>query len=149
MNVDTLRKEYAIQRAIDSRLDEVIEVVKHISNVKGITSSQLSNLLATAKETDSVQVVIAWIQYQMGRSKAPISEEAGEELINAIENDMYQLAESVADEVGGNEQDVRRIWQQLVRLYLGHLKRHFIYLESLEKRKHTQSSGRRQGRRRR
>jgi hypothetical protein len=68
-------EQYAIQQLVDERLDKLIIDVRDLVNStevyleKNMGKAQFSQLTTLARDTESVEVIILWIEYQMGRSR--------------------------------------------------------------------------------
>lgn len=112
--------------------------------------NQLSNLLATALETDSAAVVMDFVRYQMGRdSKCETwrvgQPSFGEELLKRLK-ELGQKAAGLIDvavreygiEPMKRESEEERIWMLLVRRFLGSLYRNFVYCDSEKKKEGRQ-----------
>ncbi|HIE30404.1 TPA: hypothetical protein EYP66_24350 [Candidatus Poribacteria bacterium] len=104
--------------------------------------NQIRNVLNVAANTKSVEVIKAFIQYQIGRSKENVkwASKSEENMIcfgDALICELEQLrsgnekvnASKIAPEVGAMNdlQKHNEIWWRLAILYLGYLNWYFIY----------------------
>ncbi|RLC84284.1 MAG: hypothetical protein DRI79_13090 [Chloroflexi bacterium] len=148
-----MRYHLAIRQGVDRQMNELVVNARKL--VDGFLEkekqggrwemgpTQMSNLLNVCGETESVEVVIGYIQYQIGRdkgSKGPPKNWAwqgfGEELVKrlqdlksqagALVSTALQKAEHTLDE-DKREEEEDRVWMLLVRQYVGHLRRYFTY----------------------
>ena len=98
---------------------------------------QISNLLGVALDTDSAEVVINFIQYQVGRDARGTNWRAkgfGNRLVREL-NDLQNMARSIAGKVQSEleqskspqKEEIDGIWIELVRQYLGQMNRYFYY----------------------
>lgn len=134
-----LRQAYAERKAIEEYLDEMIPNIRtlvHDTNVHNTNGhnnyhmglSQFSSLENIARETNSVEVIIGWVRYQVGRNRPWQEKDFGTKLANALASLRQQAVEienTLLGDTGGNvtKNRVRDIHLQLIRLYAGHLKR--------------------------
>jgi len=102
---------------------------------------QLSNLVSATLETDSVEVVRAFVQYQIGRDnpRQPRNWGAGdppfgEEVLRWLDgyrNQAQGLVNKVAHLLEAEPADkkarVEQVWMMLARRFAGHLERAFVY----------------------
>jgi hypothetical protein len=132
--VNQLQLELTINQAIDDRLNHILPQMKEMLDGTQIWDSkmelhQLQNLLATAQDTGSVEVVKNFIRYQMGRDSQGNSwrkNQFGDLVINALD-DLKNKAEIIVADCKGSESDIDWTWMALTRLYLGNLRRYFYY----------------------
>jgi hypothetical protein len=137
-----LRRRMAIQRQVELAMNSLIQgMVQLVDQDSQVVNSrmekhQLKNLLSTALETPSVEVVKHYILYQVGRDAAGSSwrqDDFGKKLVKAMD-DLKKMAERVTRQVHkdlrladpGPEQ-IEETWMWLVRAYLGQLNRYFYY----------------------
>ncbi|MCX7969354.1 MAG: hypothetical protein N3B10_12845 [Armatimonadetes bacterium] len=111
-------------KAIDERLDELVEMTEQIMEQTGIANSgleehQLRNLENLANATDSVKVLELFVRYQMGRH----SEWRHNNFGNQVIEDFRKLREMAKGVAQGQEKVVHL---HLIRLYLGFLVREFV-----------------------
>jgi hypothetical protein len=148
-----MRYHLDVQQGVDRQMNElVINARKLVDDFLekekqggkwDMGPTQMSNLLNVCGETGSVEVVIGYIQYQIGRdmgSKGPPKNWAwqgfGEKLIEQLQDLKSQAGALVStalrkvehtldeDQREGEEDGV---WMLLVRQYVGHLRRYFTY----------------------
>ena len=68
-------EQYAIQQLVDERLDTLILDVRELVNSteihleRSMGKAQFSALTTLARDTDSIEAIAVWIEYQMGRSR--------------------------------------------------------------------------------
>lgn len=111
-------------RAIDERLDDLVEMAEETVDQTGIASSrleehQLRNLENMANATDSVKALELFVRYQMGRHSEWRCENFGERVIQ----DFGRLEEMAKDL---SQEQAKAVQIHLIRLYLGFLVRAFI-----------------------
>lgn len=134
-----------LQQQLDKYEGYLVEDAKSLINKYEIhkhdmEENQIRNVLNVAANTKSVEVIKAFIQYQIGRSKEkrwafkPEGEQCcfGDALIDELEklwSEKNITVESIASEleVGDDPQRKREIWWRLARLYLGYLNWYFTY----------------------
>lgn len=107
---------------------------------------QLSNLVSATLETDSVEVVRAFVQYQIGRDERGRNWRAGrlpfgEEVLKRL-SEYRQQAQGLVNKVArlaiepaDKKAEIERVWMVLVRRFAGHLERAFVYHDALRKQK--------------
>jgi hypothetical protein len=101
--------------------------------------TQMSNLLSVCGETGSVEVVVGYIQYQIGRDDKDRNwawwdfGEALIERLRALQPQAHALVSKALQKTGHALDDGERrgeedqIWMLLVCQYVGHLCRYFTY----------------------
>lgn len=132
--VNQLQLELTINQAIDSKLNQILPQMKELLDTTKIWDSkmelhQLQNLLATAQDTSSVEIVKNFIRYQMGRDNRGDSwrkNQFGDLVIDALD-DLQMMAQTIVGDCNGSESDIDWAWMALTRLYLGNLRRYFYY----------------------
>lgn len=142
-----MRYHLHIQRGVDGRLNALIEDARELLNTFlkkgsqwGMENHQLSNLLGVCGETESAEVVIGYIQYQIGRDDRRRNwawQGFGEALIERLQKrrdeakGLVQEAARATNYTSANPETERdRVWMLLARQYAGHLRRYFIYKKS-------------------
>ncbi|MDR7416041.1 MAG: hypothetical protein QN193_09165 [Armatimonadota bacterium] len=117
--------EAKVLQQIEHSLDDIVR--KAESCVTGtraasldLEESQLRNLQNLASATDSVLALENFIGYQMGRKKIPA--EVGRQILEDM-RELSQMAEQIAQK---DSALLRRVWMELIRLYLGFLVRKFV-----------------------
>ncbi len=134
-----LQRELHISRDIDQEMNKLLPQMKAFMDEVEIWQSdmelnQLQNLLSTAQDTQSVEVVKNFIYYQMGRDSRGNSWRKaqkggatfGDRLIKALD-DLRNTAVLIAERYQGKEAEIDKAWMGLTRLYLGNLRRYFYY----------------------
>jgi hypothetical protein len=141
-----MRYRLAIQQGIDRQMNTLIVDVRGLLDefMKGhggwnMDSTQMSNLLNVCSETESVEVIVSFLHYQIGRDDRHKNTWAwrgfGEELVEklsglrskakALVNRASQEAEYQLGKSEAQQQD--HVWVLLARQYVGHLRRYFTY----------------------
>jgi hypothetical protein len=141
------RYEVLIQQGVDRRLNALIEDARKLVDDfldKGgdradVGPTQMNNLLGVCGETDSVEAVIGYVQYQIGRDgkrRGWAVASFGEELIRRLEARKKEAEALVSDasrhfqhalEGKSRSEEIDRVWMLLVRQHVGHLRRYFTY----------------------
>jgi hypothetical protein len=122
------------RRLLRDQFDEIVELVNTTvqrNSTKHLSRSQLSSVIAVAQESNSVPVVIGYIQYQMVRDRSdwrenrtpPRSDWLGSYVITTITGEITTLAQHIAEASGMAQ---RGVHIDLTKLYLGYLRRAFI-----------------------
>lgn len=135
-----LRLEYELRRLIDEQLDVLIPQICELVNQTGLCNNtclerkQLTNLENVARETDSVYVVLNWIQYQIGRQSAWREGDLGYELVKKLKG-LNDTAHKLVQKAGGGDDPrlVRQVWMRLVRQYVGQLQRFVVACRTEER----------------
>ena len=148
-NINEIRYRLIVRQAEDQQLNQLIPKIRKLLDdffVKendrtkwGLKSTQLSNLLGVSGETDSSEVVIGFIEYQIGRDKR-YENWAWEGFGEKMKGELRALQEVSKGIVGKAIQDshysfdeniraleIQKVWIELVRLYAGYLRRYFVY----------------------
>lgn len=150
-NINEMRYRIIVQKKIDEQLNGLIPDIRALldlftqldpeqdnRNKWKLEHKQLSNLLGVCGQTDSVEVVIGFIEYQIGRDKYRESwawEKFGKKLNDKLrilhEKARGIVGQAMQESLYSNEADRTRenarVWMELVRLYVGHLRRYFVY----------------------
>lgn len=134
-----LQRELHINRDIDQAMNQFLPQMKAFMDETAIWTSdmelnQLQNLLSTAQDTQSVEVVKNFIYYQMGRDNRGNSwrksernqPSFGDRLIQVLD-ELRDTAVLIAEKHAGKGNDIDKAWMGLTRLYLGNLRRYFYY----------------------
>lgn len=142
-NVPEMQRHMATQQEVEQKLNRLISDMRGLVDNSGIAKSQMekhqmSNLLAAALETPSVELLKVYIQYQVGRDTGGKSwryENFGETLVTHLHG-LKAEAQSIVGEVNKKlglhgikpaETDIDTVWIDLARHYLGQLNRYFYY----------------------
>lgn len=136
-----MREELLIRRYVDEKLDEVLilniqQLLKttRIQNNRRMGRSQFSGLQNVARDTASVQVILNWLRYQIGRQASWRDGDFGPKLLNILDETLYSEAKNIAEDIikenEGYYSDkrtvnrlLRKVWLMLIRQYVGQLQR--------------------------
>lgn len=149
------RYEILVQQSVDRRLNALIGDARKLvddflnkgGNKADVGPTQMNNLLGVCGETGSVEAIIGYVQYQIGRDDKQRSwamASFGEELIKKLEARKKEAEALVSDaghrsqyalEGKAREEEIDRVWMLLVRQYVGHLRRYFTYRRPKEERR--------------
>lgn len=140
-NAEQLRQEYKIKQLIDHELDAIIRQMRQMVKDTGLGTNrrlgnkQFADLQGVTGETASIEAIITWIRYQMGRYRFWNDGNFGPELVKALQQ-LESTAERIAQEVVRSLSlhitkrqfaDMQQmIWHRLVQQYVGHLRREVI-----------------------
>ncbi|MSP13171.1 MAG: hypothetical protein EXR62_09465 [Chloroflexi bacterium] len=142
----TVRRELAMNRAIDRHLDAVVRHAGSLAEKlkdSGMKENQIRNVLNVASETESIEALANFIRYQIGRSAEWGKQGFGDHLVAAFaqKGEVYRLAGEAAQQVytdlqGGADAGETMPTQEelftearirLARLLIGYLNRCFQY----------------------
>jgi hypothetical protein len=147
-DIAKMRYQLEVRRAEDRQLNHIIPDIRSLLDSTleketeerkwGMRSTGMSNLLGVCVETDSAEVVIGFIEYQMGRREGGRTW-AWKGFGEALKEELYSLKEQAeaivsraADNAGltlsetEHNWEVERVWMELIRLYAGHMRRYFV-----------------------
>jgi len=95
-----------------------------------LEESQFRNLVRVSDTTESAEVVKNFLRYQVGRERkwGRGEKSLAERIIQDIDTRLRQQAKTIAEDAGSS--DVKGIWMELIRRYLGYGARHLKYLNS-------------------
>jgi hypothetical protein len=136
-----LRRRMLIQHQVDLAMNSIIRRMVALTDESQVSKSrmekhQIKNLLSTALETTSVEVVKHYILYQVGRDVPGVTwrrDDFGKKLVKAIDNlrkNADRITQQVHRQLGlgkPEESQIDETWMLLVRAYLGQLNRYFYY----------------------
>jgi hypothetical protein len=93
-----------------------------------LEESQFRNLVRVSDTTESPEVIKNFLRYQVGREQkwGRGKGSLAERIISDIDGNIKTAAEAIAQNTGS--QDVRGIWIELIRRYLGYGARYLKYL---------------------
>ncbi len=146
-----MRKQMVIQFQVDRYNNKLIEQMRKLLDETKIAGSkmeksQIGNLLEVTTETQSVELVKNFIQYQMGRDVGGTSwrsQSFGDRFVKLIDNELRRMAETVANQViqdSGLEHsaDIERqvqdeVWIELLRQFVGQMNRYFYYQKEAQR----------------
>lgn len=146
----TLRRELLIEEGINQQMDALVRLANQnaalLEQNPRMEESQLRNLLSVSIESRSVEVVLNYIRYQIGRSSnawGPGQNDFGHVVITTIQEQISFLAKKVisfaaerittdkqaqaAEHKLLEEQYFKSSYIRLVQLFLGYLQRAFYY----------------------
>ncbi len=146
MTPKEMRYRLVLQQGVDGQLNRLVVQARELldgflQDGKGwqMGPTQMNNLLNVCNETGSVEVVIGYIQYQIGRDDKGQTwawRDFGEALIKQLRDLKSQAGALVgkaaqqADYPLEGEREKREkdwAWMLLVHQYVGHLRRYFFY----------------------
>ncbi|VVB88730.1 Uncharacterised protein [uncultured archaeon] len=121
-----------LKQKIDDELDWLIEDGKKLIDDKwesikkeNVEEAQMRNLLEMGTTSDSLKALELFIQYQIGRRKLP--KDFGNQLIQKI-----NVLTNKASEISKNHSEHKKeVLLRLVRQYLGHMNRYFVYRKKI------------------
>jgi hypothetical protein len=145
--MNDLRREMAIQAEVELELNSLIRGMSTLVDKTqiadgGMEKAQMKNLLGTALDTESVEVVLNYIRYQMGRDTRELNwryQRFGDELVRALNGlraDAERIVIGAHRDLGLGDPSQRQIdaaWLHLVRHYLGQLNRYFYYRKEAQR----------------
>lgn len=122
---------------VDEKTDAIIVAMRQLVDDTKIydklSPTQVSNLVNLTRSTDSVEAIITWIQYQIGRPGDWKHHDFGESLVKAIKT-LGKEAYAEADRLASHENNpklhdyvARYLWAAFVRQYAGHMQRYITY----------------------
>lgn len=147
----TSEEQFKIQDIVDRHLDDLIANIRSLVDATRIYekeskmgTSQFRNLSSVASETDSVEVVVGWIQYQIGRASPNRGWQTpdrgnnqagsgfGEQLITLIRQLGRLAREKASEEPPEMRPEFERsLLMALVRQMAGQLERYYVYRDKL------------------
>ncbi|MFC1976287.1 hypothetical protein ACFLXQ_07800 [Chloroflexota bacterium] len=141
-NVSVMQRRMATQQEIEQHLNKLIRDMRGLVDDTNIAKSQMekhqmSNLLAVALDTPSVEQLKVYIQYQVGRDTGGKSwrfANFGETLaarLHGLETEAKGIVQQVNKDLRITkkpaDKDVEAVWIDLARHYVGQLSRYFYY----------------------
>lgn len=154
-NINEMRYRLLVQQAEDQQLNQLIPKVRKLLDEFfakedcgpkwELKSTQLGNLLGVSGETDSVEAVIGFIEYQIGRDKRGKNGAKnwawngfGEKMRGEL-RDLHEIAKGIVGkaiqdsgyslDAMARSQEIQGVWIDLARLYAGYLRRYFVYIK--------------------
>lgn len=130
------QKELKIQKGIrDAEDDLVIAIQKALddrSSYGDLEESQFRNLVRVSDTTDSPEVIKNFVLYQVGRDRK--WGRGQNSLAQKIIQDVDKLIKKKAEEIAGAAKvdNLKPIWIELIRRYLGYGVRYLTYLRKGE-----------------
>ncbi len=131
MNLQEQKVELQIQKGIRQAEDDlVLWIQEALDTTKygNLEESQFRNLVRVADTTDSAEVIKNFIRYQVGRDKkwGRGKGSLAERIIQDIDGNIKKIAQSIAESSQG---ELKQVWLELIRRYLGYGSRHLKYLK--------------------
>jgi hypothetical protein len=134
---DLQRIELKVQQEIRCNEDQLVlwiqEALDKKTSYGDLEESQFRNLVRVADTTDSPEVVKNFLRYQVGRDKkwGRGKDSLAERIVLDIGMEgnggkVLELAQVIAQSAMST--DVKRIWMELIRRYLGYGSRYLKYL---------------------
>ena len=125
-----------VQNGIEKRLNALTAKARSmIDDTKVYRSdmkeNQMQNLVSVTRETDSAEVILNFILYQVGRDDKSNNWRAGdfgvklEKALRALKSDAGQIVVQVAGEE--TPELVEDVLVRLIRQYVGQLRRYFYF----------------------
>jgi hypothetical protein len=125
-----------LQKGIEKRLNTLTaDAMAMIRDTEvyhsDMKKSQMQNLVSVTRETDSAEVILNFILYQVGRDDKSNNWRSGdfgvklEEALRALRGDASQIVVQVAGEE--TPELVDDVWVRLIRNYVGQLRRYFYF----------------------
>jgi hypothetical protein len=121
-----------IQNGIRKVEDEVVKQIQDALDKKDtygeLEEAQFRNLVRVAESTESAEVVMNFLRYQVGRERkwGRGSNSLANRIIEDIKKLRYSQAQQIANAAGAD--DIADIHMRLVRRYLGYGARYLKYL---------------------
>jgi hypothetical protein len=124
------RTQLKVQKAILQVEDDLVTWIQDAldnTNYGDLEESQFRNLVRVADTTESPEVIKNFLRYQVGRDKkwGRGDGSLAAKIIENIDSDIHKAAQKIADEC---ETNLKQIWIELIRRYLGYGARHLKYL---------------------
>jgi hypothetical protein len=136
---EQIRQELALDQAINAQLNDLVKQANQtaavLRNDTRLEENQLRNLVNVALESGSVEVVVNFIRYQIGRSGnawGTREDDFGHMVIQDLRGRVHELAEKAVETLRGKDIPVDEAlrdeaYVRLMQLYLGYLNRVFYY----------------------
>jgi ABC-type cobalt transport system substrate-binding protein len=131
MSLQEQQVELKVQKGIRQAEDDLvlwIQAALDTTKYGNLEESQFRNLVRVADTTDSAEVIKNFIRYQVGRDKkwGRGKGSLAEKIIQDIDGNIKRIAQSIAESSQG---EVKKIWLELIRRYLGYGSRYLKYLK--------------------
>jgi hypothetical protein len=124
-----LKIQQRIRRVEDEIVDAIEEALKNKNSYGDLEESQFRNLVRVADTTESIAVIKNFLLYQVGRDKkwGRGENSLAKNIISDIETKIFNLAEGIRNDADANADDLKHIWIELTRRYLGYGARYLVY----------------------
>ncbi len=125
------QKKLKIQKGIRQAEDLLVTLIQTALDNKQsygeLEESQFRNLVRVADTTESTEVIKNFLRYQVGRDKkwGRGKDSLAEKIVQDIDNRIKDCAKNIARD--SNTDDVKSIWIELTRRYLGYGARYLTY----------------------
>jgi hypothetical protein len=136
MSFSTLQQiELKVQKGIRQAEDELVLKIQNVLDnsrypKNKLEEAQFRNLVRVSDTTDSPEVVKNFLRYQVGREdkwgRGPGS--LAECIIQDIDDSIKKSAGAIAEEARSDQ--LKAIWMELIRRYLGYGARYLKYLKN-------------------
>lgn len=143
----SINQELKIQKEIRLAEDDLvlwIQAAFDNSKYDDLEESQFRNLVKVADSSESAEVIKNFIRYQVGRDKKwgrgenslaeriilDIGAYVKTEKPNLKEGNLIKLAKNIAEKTKSS--DIKTIWVELIRRYLGYGSRYLTYLNKIK-----------------
>ena len=105
-----------------------------------LEEAQFRNLVRVSETTDSPEVIKNFIRYQVGRDEkwGRGKDSLAEQIILHIDGNLRREADAIA--VKASSTEIKQIWIELIRRYLGYGSRQLKYLKVADKPKDNNNS---------
>ncbi len=128
-----LRLQNAIEKRLNTLTANAMAMIKDTEVYHSdMEENQMQNLVSVVRETDSAEVILNFILYQVGRNNKPPKtwrySDFGvklEKALRALKDDASQIIVQVAGEE--TPELVDDVWVRLIRHYVGQLRRYFHF----------------------
>lgn len=122
-----LKVQKGIREAEDALVTSIQAALDKKNTYGKLEESQFRNLVRVAASTESPEVTINFLRYQVGRDNkwGKGADSLAETIIKDIKS-LKQKAKEIADKARSN--DLNGIWMELIRRYLGYGARYLKYL---------------------
>jgi hypothetical protein len=125
------QKQLKIQKGIRQAEDLLVTLIQNALDNKQsygeLEESQFRNLVRVADTTESTEVIKNFLRYQVGRDKkwGRGKDSLAEKIVQDIDSRIKECAKKIATD--SNTDDVKSIWIELTRRYLGYGARYLTY----------------------
>jgi hypothetical protein len=145
---EQMRRELALEEAIKRQADAVVrlanQAIAGLSQNTKLEKSQFSNLLNVAQSSESVEVIVNYLRYQMGREQklwGTGQNDLAHVIIGHIRTELQDLVDQqiaaylTERKIDAEPDRLREAHFRLVFQYIGYLRRAFVYgkADSFEK----------------
>lgn len=125
-----LKAQKGIRQAEDELVQWIQEALNKTDSYGDLQEAQFRNLVRVADTTDSPEVIKNFLLYQVGRDKkwGKGKNSLAETIIKDIDSKIQPIAKYIVENSG--YPDMKAIWLELIRRYLGYGARYLKYLNS-------------------